>query len=101
MIFSHNPTRTTSLAQRFMIAIIPISLAGIVILGISAYHISRHHILRNVHKEVITLSQGTALSISNFFTTGRNDLEVLADTPLIANYYTNVNYSLREEAEQY
>lgn len=94
-------THLTSLTQRFMLGIIPVSLAGMMALGVSAFYVVRHHIVKSIDKEVEALSQGAALSISNYFRQRENDLSTLSETPLLADYYNNADYGLHEEAEQY
>ena len=93
--------KITSLAQRFMLGVIPVSLAGIVLLGASAFYVTRVHIIRSVEKEIEVFSQGASSGVSNFFKQRQNDLETLSETSLLADYYNNSDYGLTEEAEQY
>ncbi|HBW23664.1 MAG TPA: hypothetical protein DEF68_09860 [Elusimicrobia bacterium] len=91
----------TSLAQRFMLGVIPVSLAGIILLGVSAFYVTKIYITRNVEKEIKVFSQGAASSVAGFFRQRQNDLETLSETSLLADYYNNADYGLKEEAEQY
>ena len=93
--------RITNLAQRFMLGVIPISLAGIILLGVSAFYVTKIHITRSVGNEIRIFSQGVSSSVSNFFKQRQNDLETLSETSLLADYYNNADYGLTEEAEQY
>jgi two-component system NtrC family sensor kinase len=91
----------SNLTQRFMLGVIPVSLAGIVLLGISAFYITKIHITRSVGKEIEVFSQGASSSISSFFKQRQNDIETISETSLLADYYNNADYGLTEEAEQY
>jgi len=90
-----------ALARRFMFGVIPASLAGIVLLGGSAFYYTRLHITKSVNKELNAFSKGAASGVSVFFRQRENDLEALSETSLLADYYNNVDYGLSEEAGQY
>ncbi|MFA7009414.1 MAG: hypothetical protein WC204_11200, partial [Elusimicrobiales bacterium] len=93
--------KITTLSQRFMLGVIPVSLGGIVLLGISAFYVTKVHITRSVEKEIQIFSQGAAANVSGFFKQRENDLDTLSETSLLADYYNNADYGLKEEAEQY
>lgn len=93
--------KITSLTQRFMLGIIPVSLGGIVLLGISAFFVTKIYITRNVEREINIFSQGAASAVGSFFQQRRNDLATLSETSILADYYNNVDYGLAEEAGQY
>ena len=90
-----------ALARRFMLGVIPASLAGMVLLGGSAFYYTRVHITKSVSKEMDAFSKGAASGVSVFFRQRENDLEALSETSLLADYYNNVDYGLSEEAGQY
>ncbi|MBI4655105.1 MAG: response regulator, partial [Elusimicrobia bacterium] len=87
--------------QQFMLVIIPISLAGIALLGVSAFYFTRIHIIKNIENTIKTFSREAASGVSVFFRQLENDMETLAETSLLADYYNNIDYGLKEEAEQY
>ena len=90
-----------SIVRRFMVAIVPFSMGGIVLLGVSAFYITKVHITKSVQREIQVFGQGASASVSAFFRQRQNDIETLAETSLLADYYNNHDYGLREEAEQY
>lgn len=93
--------RLSHIARRFLIQIIPVSVAGIVVLGVSAYLVLKPYIIKNVEKEIDILSRESAQNISAFLTQIENDLEIISENPLLTDYYKNIDYDLLEEAEQY
>ncbi|MBI4351626.1 MAG: response regulator [Elusimicrobia bacterium] len=90
-----------TLAQRFMLGVVPVSLAGMVLLGASAFYYTRAHITKSVAKEMDAFSKGAAAGVSVFFRQRENDAATLAETSLLADYYNNLDYGLAEEAGQY
>ncbi len=93
--------RATTLSQRFMLGVIPVALAGILMLGTSAYYFTKIYITKSVEREIVVLSQSASASIASFFKQRENDLETLSETSLLQDYYNNADYGLTEEAEQY
>ncbi len=93
--------RKISLANRFFITLIPISVGGILLLGLLAYGIVTNHIKETIHGQVLTLSREAAFNISNFFHWRELDLETVAESPLFTYYHNNIDYALKAEAEQY
>ena len=91
----------STLAKRLMFGIIPISLAAICVLGSSAYLISKKHIVNNVNKEIDTLGHQAGLALSDFFKQRIHDLETIVETPLLADYHTNLDFGLLQEAKSY
>jgi two-component system NtrC family sensor kinase len=90
-----------ALARRFMLGVVPASLAGMVLLGGSAFYYTRLHITKSVNKEMDAFSKGAASGVSVFFRQRENDIEALSETSLLADYYNNADYGLSEEAGQY
>ena len=93
--------RPGTLARRFMLGVVPVSLAGIMLLGASAFYYTRLHITKSVNKELSAFSRGAAASVSVYFRQRENDIETLSESSLLADYYNNVDYGLAEEAGQY
>lgn len=90
-----------SLTRRFLLYLIPVALFGILALGTSAYLISKAHIVGNVNKEIKMLSDEAGSTLSAFFNQRLNDLETMAESPLLADYYNNRDFGLDQEAESY
>lgn len=90
-----------TLTRRLLLWIIPVALLGIGVLGTSSYLIAKRHILNNVAKEIETLGNQTALTLSDFFKQRLNDLESVSESPLLADYYNNRYFGLTHEAESY
>ncbi|MDD2806720.1 MAG: ATP-binding protein [Elusimicrobiales bacterium] len=90
-----------ALARRFLLGVVPVSLAGILLLGVSAYYYTKRHITHSVNKELAAFSSGAAAGVSTFFRQRESDIETLSETSLLADYYNNVDYGLSEEAGQY
>lgn len=84
-----------------MLAVIPAALTGILLLGTSAFYITKIYITRSLEKEISVSSQSAATGIAEFFKQRQNDLETISETSLLADYYNNVDYKLQAEAEQY
>ena len=93
--------KITTLSRRFMLGVVPVSLAGIMLLGVSAFYYTKRHITTSVNKEMAAFSKGAAASVSVFFRQRKNDIETLSETSLLADYYNNMDYGLTEEAGQY
>ena len=84
-----------------MVGVVPVSLAGMVLLGASAFYYTKTHITKSVTKEMDAFSKGAAAGVSAFFRQRENDIETLSETSLLADYYNNLDYGLSEEAGQY
>ena len=93
--------KVMTLSRRFMLGVIPVSLAGIILLGGSAFYYTKLHITKSVNKEIAAFSKGAAASVSAFFKQRENDIETLSESSLLADYYNNVDFGLAEEAGQY
>ena len=74
--------RITTLFQRLMLGIIPLSLAGIILLGVSAFYVTKHHVINEIGKNIEIFSKGAAASVADFFSQRRNDIETLSQTSL-------------------
>lgn len=89
------------LANRLLLWIIPVSLVGIGVLGSSAYWISKRHIAGNIRKDIGVQGDQAGLALSNFFKQRTNDLKTILETPLLADYHSNRDFGLLQEAETY
>jgi len=94
------PERRT-LGRRLMLWVVPVSLGGMVLLGVSAFYYTRLHITQSVNKELAAFSRGAAAGVGAFFRQRENDIEAISETSLLADYYNNLDYGLTEEAGQY
>ncbi len=89
------------LTWRLLAAIIPpviIAVGGIVWLQ---YNRARREMLGSINTEMGLLAQRTASSVDDLLEERYRDLATLAETPLIADYYRNVDFGLDDEAESY
>src|SRR3990167_4201757 len=91
----------SSLARRLIFLNVPVSLLGIYLLGISAYFISKRHIMININKEIATLGRQAEMALSIFFKQRVNDLETIMESPLLSDYHSNRDFGLIQEAETY
>ncbi len=91
----------SSIAVRLSISTIAISLMGIFLIGMSAYHLVKQYVVENVKKEVHTLGWQATQNVSNFFKQRQNDLESISETPLFSDFNNYVEFGLAQEAESY
>ncbi len=89
------------LTHKFMLGIIPVSISGIILLGAMSYYAVKNHLITIVEKEMQTLSAGAAASMAGICKYRANDIETLSETPILADYYNNLDYGLIQEAGQY
>jgi PAS domain S-box-containing protein len=90
-----------SIAIRLLMQIIPIALLGIASIGASAYFLIKNHFIRTVKHDVQTLGYEAAQNISTFLNQRRHDLEMLSESPVFPQHYTNLEFQLWEEADMY
>lgn len=89
------------LSWKLFVAIIPpviIAVGGIVWLQ---YNRARREMLASIDMEMGLLAQRTASSVDDLLAERYRDLATLAETPLLADYYRNVDFGLRDEAASY
>jgi C4-dicarboxylate-specific signal transduction histidine kinase/ActR/RegA family two-component response regulator len=89
------------LSWKLLSAILPsvlLAVSGIVWLQ---YHMARREILGAINKETAALAKRLSSDIDELFAQRRRDLLTLAETPLIADYYRNVDFGLLDEAGAY
>jgi len=80
---------------------VPIALVAVLIMGGSAYYVTKQHIIRTVRQDIKTLGFEAAQSIANHLRQRSNDLDALTETPFFANHFNNVEFGLLQEAEAY
>lgn len=98
MIRFRTPSR---LSWRLLAAILPpvvLAVSGIVWLQ---YHLARREILGAINKEAESLARRLSADVDELLDQRRRDLQTLAETPLIADYYRNVEFGLLDEAGAY
>ncbi len=91
----------STLRQKIVLGVLPVIVISILLLGTFSYILVRRQIILGVQKEVNTLAENASISLQSFFQQRLNDLESVSETPLIRDYFKNVEYGLREEAEVY
>ena len=89
------------LSWKLLAAILPPVVAAVGCFGWLQYGIARREILDSIDRQIHILAQRTAGNIDELFDQRHRELLTLAETPLIADYYHNVDYSLLDEAEAY
>jgi len=65
------------------------------------YSAARREMLGSIDKEMGQLAQNTGVGIDDLLSQRYRDLFTLSETPLIADYYHNVDFQLKDEAETY
>src|SRR6185312_5983323 len=89
------------LSWKLLAAILPpviLAVSGIVWLQ---YSLARRELLTAVDRQIRGLAQAAAEDIDDLLEQRRRDLLTLSESPLIADYYRNVDYGLLDEAESY
>lgn len=91
----------TRLSWKILAAILPpviLAVGGIVWLQ---YNLARREMLTSIDAQIRFLAQRTAGDIDELLAQRYRDLFTLSETPLIADYYHNIDYHLADEAETY
>ena len=91
----------TRLSWKLLAAILPSVVIAVSAVAWLEYAAARRQILGGINREVQFLSQRAAREIDDVERRRRQDLLTLSDTPLIADYYHNVDFGLLDEAESY
>ena len=89
------------LSWKILAAILPpviLAVSGIVWLQ---YNLARREMLDSIDRQIRFLAQRTAGDIDELLDQRYRDLFTISETPLIADYYHNVDYRLLDEAEAY
>ncbi len=90
-----------TLRWRLILAIVPVVIAGIVVVVGAQYYLSRRRILAGVNQEIHNRTELTATAIDGLLRERRNELLTLSDSPLISDYHQSEDYALKAEAESY
>jgi C4-dicarboxylate-specific signal transduction histidine kinase/ActR/RegA family two-component response regulator len=98
MIRLRTPSR---LSWRLLAAILPPVVLAVAAIVWLQYHLARREILGAIDKEASSLARRLSADVDDLLDQRRRDLLTLAETPLIADYYRNVEFGLRDEAETY
>ena len=89
------------LSWKILAAILPpviLAVSGIVWLQ---YNLARREMLSSIDRQIRFLAHSTASDIDELLDQRYRDLFTLSETPLIADYYHNIDYRLLDEAETY
>ncbi|MBI2387937.1 MAG: response regulator [Elusimicrobia bacterium] len=98
MIRLHTPSR---LSWRLLAAILPPVVLAVSAIVWLQYHLARREILGAIDKETASLARRLSADVDELLAQRRRDLLTLAETPLIADYYRNVEFGLLDEAGAY
>ena len=89
------------LSWKLLAAILPPVFLAVSAIVWVQYHMARREILGAINKETSQLAKRLASDIDELFDQRRRDLLTLAETPLIPDYYRNVEFGLLDEAGAY
>ena len=89
------------LSWKLLAAILPLVILGVSVIVWLQYNMARREIMNAIGKETQFLAQRTAAGLDELLDQRQRDLFTLAETPLIADYYRNVEFQLNDEAEAY
>jgi len=89
------------LSPKLLAAILPPVVIAVSAIVWLQYTAARREILGSINKEMGLLAQETAGNVDDLLDQRYRDLMTLSDTPLITDYYHNVDFSLLDEAETY
>ncbi|MBI5623428.1 MAG: response regulator [Elusimicrobia bacterium] len=90
-----------TLRWKLLLSILPLVALVITAVVWMQYGLSRKQILAAIDKEVHSLADRSAAGIDDLLRQRQHDLFTLAETPLIADYYHNVDFQLLDEAAAY
>ncbi len=86
---------------KLLSAILPIVVIAIGVIVSTQYTLARRQILAEIDTAIRELTDRASSNIDSLLRQRSDDLLTLADSPLIADYYHNVEYKLTDEAESY
>ncbi len=90
-----------SLSWKLLAAILPPVFLAVSSIVWVQYIMARREILGAINKETGALAKRLSSDIDEIFAQRRRDLLTLTETPLIADYYRNVEFGLLDEAGAY
>lgn len=91
----------SSLSWKLLAAILPPVLLAVGGLVWFQYVMARRELLSAINKEASSTAVRLASEVDELFDQRRRDILTLAETPLIADYYRNVDFGLLDEAGAY
>lgn len=89
------------LSWKLLAAILPPVFAVVIGIVTLQHDLARRAMLTEIDRQIRFITEKKAGEIDALFDQRRRDLLTLAETPLIADYYRNVDYQLADEAESY
>lgn len=93
--------QSPSLTWSVFVRLVPVILGLIGLLGLSNYYAARRQILAGVEREIQILTAQAAARLEAFFEARREDALALAQLPLLRDHLANLDYGLKQEAEEY
>lgn len=89
------------LSGKLLAAILPPIVLAVSLIVWLQYNLARGEILREIDQQIALLAKTTAGNIDGLLEQRYSDLFTLAESPMIADYYRNVDFQLLDEAETY
>ncbi|MDD5656200.1 MAG: ATP-binding protein [Elusimicrobia bacterium] len=86
---------------RLLLAILPAVALGIMGIVLMQYLLARREMLDTVRTAVDESAKHAAANVDDLLRQRREDLFTLAESPLFADYYNNIDFQLWDEAETY
>lgn len=95
------PRSPSRLSWKLLLAILPPVALAVTLIVWLQYDFARREFLGSIDKEMRMLAQRTGENIDDLLEQRYRDLFTLSESPLIADYYRNVDFGLKDEAESY
>ncbi|HEX4048291.1 MAG TPA: hypothetical protein VH309_10680, partial [Elusimicrobiota bacterium] len=89
------------LSWKILAAILPPVILAVIGIVYLQYGLARREMLTAIDRQIRFLAQSTAGDIDELLDQRYRDLFTLSESPLIADYYHNVDYGLLDEAGSY
>lgn len=90
-----------TLAWRLLGAILPTVAVGVSAAVLVQYSLAKRQLLTDINRQIRDRAARTAGDIDGLLRQRIDEISALAESPLIADYYRNVDYHLSDEAEMY
>jgi signal transduction histidine kinase len=94
-------TMPSRLSWKLLLAIMPLVVAAVTVIVWLQYAAARRQLLGAITHEMNRIAREEASDIDRQIDQSSHDVQTLSETPLIADYYRNVDYSLLDEADTY
>ncbi|MDE2490516.1 MAG: response regulator [Elusimicrobia bacterium] len=95
------PRLPSRLSWKLLLAILPPVVLAVAAVVWWQYAAARRQMLASIHTEMDEIARRTADGVDEQIGERYRDLFTLSETPLIADYYRNVDYGLHDEADSY